>query len=353
MVLAAVVVERSLSAPSAPVRLALGVDLSKREFHVELRSSDETLAAHVFANTPAGCRELQQWLVRQQRAFTKRTGHESVIHACLEATGRYGDVLSESLYGQGYRVSIVNARQIKHFAHVQLRRHKTDKTDAALIAQFCMTMAPAPTPPESEEQRTLKELTHQLDALKRMRTQEENRLGSGLRSPQVRRTLQEHLDFLNRQITEVEQEIEQLSQQSVELAPVIELLASIPGIGLLTAACFAAEVGDVHRFAHVNDLVAFVGLNPSQADSGTSVHKRQRISKVGNRHLRRALYMPALTAMRFNPIVKALAQRLEQKGKQNKVVIVAAMRKLLHLAYGVLKTGTRFDPNYLSKLASA
>lgn len=289
--------------PTAPVRLALGVDLSKREFHVELRSATEVLATHCFANTPAGCRELQQWLLRQQRAFTRRTGDEGAIHACVEATGRYGDLLVESLSQPEHPVgiiSVVNARQIKHFAHVQLRRHKTDKADASLIAQFCLTMAPPPTPPENDDQRTLKELTRHLDALKRMRTQEQNRLTSGLRSPQVRRTVQEHLDFLSRQIGEVEAEIESLSHKSTELAPAMELLTSIPGIGPLTAACFLAEVGDIHRFGHVNDLIAFAGLNPTQHESGTSVRRRQQISKVGNRHLRRAFNLPALTATRFN-----------------------------------------------------
>lgn len=325
-------------------RLVLGVDISKATFHVELRSSEGALAAKSFANTATGCQQLDQWLARQQRMFGKRTGCESRLHACLEATGRYGDLVAETLFAREDVVSLVNPRQIKHFAHVQLRRHKSDKADATLIAQYCLTMTPAPTRQESEAQRTLKELTRHLDALKRMRTQESNRLGSGLRTPHLRRTVQEHLDFLNRQITDMEKEIDALASQSATLAPLVDLLTTIPGIGRLTAICFVAEVGDVRRFPRVGDLVAFVGLNPTQHDSGTSVHKRQHISKVGNRHLRRTLYMPALATLRSNPIIQALAARLTLKNKPGKVIVVAAVRKLVHLAYGVLKHAAPFDP---------
>jgi len=126
-----------------------------------------------------------------------------------------------------------------------------------------------------------------------------------------------------------------------------DLLTSIPGISDVTAVKFLAEIPNVNQFESAAQLAAYAGLTPRHHHSGSSVHKRGRMSKKGNSRFRTAFYFPAITAMRWNPIVKAQSERLEKKGKIPMVIVGAAMRKLVHLAYGVLKTGKPFDPNYL------
>ena len=100
-------------------------------------------------------------------------------------------------------------------------------------------------------------------------------------------------------------------------------------------------------------MAAYAGLTPKQHTSGSSIHRPSRLAKTGNSRLRTLFFMPALVAIRFNPIIKSLVSRLEQRGKSRMVIVGAVMRKLLHLAYGVLKTGIPFDPNYLTNIQTA
>ncbi len=121
---------------------------------------------------------------------------------------------------------------------------------------------------------------------------------------------------------------------------------SIPGVGELTAARMLAEIGDFRAFETSRQLTAYAGLNPRQYQSGSTIHRKSRISKTGNTNLRYALYMPALVAYRYNPLIKSFCKRLLENDKSKMVVICAAMRKLLVLAYGVIKSNKPFDPNY-------
>lgn len=317
----------------------LGIDVAKATFDVALRRSATSTVQGHFDNRPDGFRRLQAWLKRHR---------VEQLHACLEATGRYGEALATFLYQTGYTVSVVNPARIHAYAQSKLLRNKTDRADARLIADFCATQTPPSWQAPSQGQAELQALTRHLETLKQNRLQESNRLKAGNPSGVVRETIEAHLDFLDEQIARLEQEIRHQIQQDDQQRHQLELLTSIPGISLLTAAKFLAEVPDVHLFAQAGQLAAYAGLSPSHHESGVSVRKKSKLSKTGNRSLRTAFYMPALSAMRFNPIVKALVDRLEAEGKHRMVIVGAAMRKLLHLAYGVLKTGKPFDPNYLS-----
>lgn len=126
----------------------------------------------------------------------------------------------------------------------------------------------------------------------------------------------------------------------------VDLLKSIPGIGDLTAWRLLAEIGSLSRFANIRQIVAFVGLDPTRHESGRSVRGGRHISRQGCASLRAALFMPALAAKRCNPLLQTFSQRLEANGKLPKQIVVAVMRKLLHLAYGILKSGQPFDPCY-------
>lgn len=317
--------------------ITLGIDISKDKFDVALLAN-ERYRTGTFNNNKKGHQSLANWLKKQQAKGA---------HVCIEATGRYGDALAMFLYKRGYDVSIVNPARIKAYGQSQLKRNKSDLEDAKLIAHFCATQKPhlwTPPPPEVQE---LQELTRRLDSLKSDRKRELNRTKSGIRSASVLKNIQEHIAFLDEQIAAVEQQIHDLIDRHPNLREQRDLLVTINGVGDLTAAKFIAEVPDISRFSSASELAAYAGLTPKNYHSGSSVHRRPRLSKAGNVHFRTAFYMPALAAMRFNPIVRALTQRLEERGKAKMTIVAAAMRKLIHLAYGVLKTGMPFDPNYV------
>ncbi len=312
----------------------LGIDLAKDSYQVTLLQAQHT-ARQSFPNQPAGFADLTRWL-QAHRVTT--------LHACMEATGRYGEPLAAYLYAQGYTVSVINPAQIKHYAKSQLRRNKTDQVDADVIAQFAQTQQPSAWQPTAPEIRDLDELLHQYDALQSARQQENNRLQAGVQSESVRQLLTQHLAFLEAQLADVLRLIEEHIDRHPDLKANQRLLTSIPGIGALTAAKLQAL--DLERFDSARAASAFVGLNPQQHTSGTAVHRRTRLSKMGDAAMRRALYMPAVCAKRFNPLVRAFCLRLADKGKHNLAIIGAAMHKLLCLAYGVLKSRQPFDPNY-------
>jgi transposase len=320
--------------------ITLGIDISKATFDVALYQDDTYQLGH-FSNDQAGFKKLLNWLKKR---------NVSTYHVCMEATGRYGQALALFLHKEGYPVSIVNPARIKAYAQSQLKRNKTDAEDAKVIAHFCATQNPdlwAPSPPEAEE---LQMLVRRLENLKTMRTQEINRRKSGIFSKAVLSNIAEHLAFLDNQIERLATQIKELIDSDPDLSQQRDLLISIKGIGATTAAKFLAEVPDMKQFDSASQLAAYAGVTPRQKSSGTSVHGKSHLSKMGNVHLRTALYMPALSAIRSNPIIKNLVERLKEHGKPPKVIIGAVMRKLIHLAYGVLKNGKPFDPNYLQNM---
>lgn len=318
-------------------RTVVGIDVSKDTLDVVLLQADQPAQAGRYANTPAGFQKLAQWL-KQRRA--------GQVHACLEATGLYGDEVALFLHEAGHTVSVVNPARIKAYGASQLRRNKTDQLDAALIADYCLKQQPETWTPPDPAWRELRALARHLANLKEMLTQERNRLQAGIPSATVRATLQAHIDFLKQQIASLEAHIQDQIEHHPDLQQQRDLLASIPGIGHLTAAWLLAEMGDLRRFDHVNEAVAFAGLNPCQRTSGSSVHGQTHLSKVGNPAVRHLLYMPAMTARRMNPLIAPWCDHLLRQGKAKMLVIGAAMRKLLVLAYGVLKSGQPFDPHF-------
>lgn len=315
----------------------LGIDVSKDTLDVVLLMNEEK-QHQVFKNSRVGFSHLQNWLVG------RRAG---LAHVCLEATGQYGDGISEYLYQQGYPVSVVNPTRIKRYGESKLHRNKTDKADALLIAEFCVReevnlWAPLPVPVKK-----LRDLVRRLSQLQGMYRQEYNRLLSGINDSWVLNSIQTTLALLDRQIKETKQAMQYLVNATPDLKQQQDLLISIPGIGRLTAHRLIAEIGDISRFEDASQLAAYAGLNPKGFRSGSSVHRKTRISKEGRSFLRYLLYMPALVAMKYNSIVRSTCERLSQHLKHPMELVVAAMKKLLHLVFGVLKHQLPFDPNYL------
>ncbi len=288
-------------------------------------------------NNAQGHQQLHQWLKRH---------HATEAHICLEATGIYSLEVATFLHQQGYKVSVVNPARIKGFAQSQMRRSKTDKIDAAVIAAFCRALQPEAWTPPEPAWFELRALLRQLEDLQQTRQQQANRLHSAM-SEVVRQQLQQHLAFIDAQIEQLQQHLRAHLKQHPSLQQAVELLQSIKGSGFLTACRLVGEIRSITAFSDVRQLVAYVGLDPTRHESGRTVRGGRSISRKGRAALRAALYMPALVAKRHNPVLRAFAQRLEANGKTQKQVITAVMRKLLHLAYGVLKSGQRFDPHYV------
>ena len=321
----------------------LGIDVAKETLDIVL--SDGLHLNHAqFQNTQKGHEQLGVWLEKQSTYS---------IHVCLEATGQYGDGVAEYLYLQGFPVSVVNPARIKHYANSKLRRNKTDKADAQLIAEYCLSQKPVVWSPPPAYFKDLQALVRHLEDLQVTHQQEVNRLASGVHTTMVIDSLKALLAFLDDQIKQTNKAIQDHIGQHEELKRMQALLVTIPGIGKLTAAKLLGEIRNILDFQSARQLAAYAGLTPRNFLSGTSVHKKARLSKTGNANLRHILYMPAIVAKRYNPIVRFFCDRLSQSGLKPMEVIGAAMRKLLHLVFGILKSGRPFDPNYLNKLKAS
>lgn len=316
----------------------LGIDISKDSIDSVLRSPRGE-NHRVFPNNHKGFTSLVTWIHKQP---------EPVVHVCMEATGSYWEGLAEYLFEHGYTVSVVNPYQIKRYGDHLLNRNKTDKADASLIAEFCDKDRERLRlwKPISPEIKTLRSMERRLNELQDMKQQEQNRLQSGFSDPVVIESLQENIELLEEQIKNLKQKIKEHIDQHPELKRSQKLLISIPAIGEQTANKLIAEIGNIEDFASASQLAAYAGLAPKQFRSGSSVHKQTRISKQGRTELRRCLYMPAVVATSYDPIIIDLKKRMLDSGHAMMEIIVAAMKKLLHLVYGVLQHGKPFDPNY-------
>jgi transposase len=314
----------------------VGVDIAKESFTVTLLGVAGQKHRHQFANSPTGHQGLLAWLKKHS---------QDEVQVCLEATSIYWEEVAERLHEAGYGVSVVNPARIKGYALSQLRRSKTDPLDADVIADFCRTQQPKLWQPPSEAERKLRALVRHLEGLKKSRTQERNRLAT-CRDAEVRTSLETVLATLEAEIQRVEKRLDSFFDDHPDLKEKRDLLTSIKGIGRKTATHLLAEMYDLAQYESAKAAAADAGVTPSHFQSGTSVWRKSKMSRMGKASIRGALHFPAITAIQHNPVVRALAQRLQAKGKLKSVIRVAAMNKLMHLAYGVLKSGLPFDPNY-------
>jgi len=303
---------------------------------VALTADNHHFKMESFSNDRKGYQALMRWM----RSHTKEQ-----VHICLEATGRYGEALSHFFSEKGYVVSVVNPAQIHAYGKSKLRRNKNDQLDAQLIADFCFTQQPSFWKPPTRIQRESKELSRYIGTLKEDRQRKRNQLKAGISLPLLKRSIEKTIRLVDKEITLLEKDLEEMLRSDEKTNEDLDLLLSIPGIGPTTARNFLAEV-NVSRFAQASHLAAYAGLAPTEHTSGSSVHKKSRMSKIGNKQLRTMFFMPALSAHRFNPLIANLRSRLQAKNKQKMTIVGATMRKLLHLAYGVLKTRKPFDSNH-------
>lgn len=312
----------------------LGIDIAKNKFDVALLI-EEKFKTKSFNNSIKGFTALLEWI--NKHCDCKK------LHSCMEATGIYGNLLATFLAEHGCKISVINPARIKGFSKSEMLRTKTDKEDCMLIARFCKAMSPELWKPAPKHIQLLQSLVRRLESLIAIKQQEENRLAVTTEMP-VKDSINTVIELIEEQIIEIKNQINDCIGNDKQLNKKRKLLETIPGVGEATINTVLAFLIGAEHFDSAKQMAAFLGLTPRHHESGKSVRGRTRISKVGDSQLRKTLYFPAIVAKQHNPIIKAFCDRLEKNGKTKMQIICAAMRKLIHIIFGVLKSQKPFDP---------
>ena len=320
----------------------LGIDVSKKKLDAKLMldPAEVKFRSKSAANTAQGVAELLAWTLRQGNCTIAE------VHAVLEATGVYHELAATAMYDAGARVSVVNPAQLKEFARGLAVRSKTDGIDSAVLARYGALTNPAPWQPEPPQVRELKALLGRLDAIEADLRRELNRQEKSEHSPvpqEVRDSLANSVAFLRQEQARLQRRINDHIDGHPTLRQDRALLQSIPAVGDKTAFRMVALLRS-RTFTSAAQVAAYIGLVPVEHQSGSSVHKRPRLSKAGNGRLRAALYMAAVVATRHNPHIRAQYQRLIACGKSKMSALGAAMRKIVHICFGVIKHQTPYLP---------
>ncbi|QDU53839.1 IS110 family RNA-guided transposase [Aeoliella mucimassa] len=300
----------------------IGIDVSKYHWDIVVAGQPQM---HHWSAGQEGCQQLRQLLVQHQ-----------VTHACLEATGGCERMLVDFLREQGIAVSVVNPRQIRDFARAQGQLAKTDRLDALVIARYAVLMQPKETQKPSENEQKLRSLRTRRQQVSDALTREKNRRGTQ-RDEQVRQSIEEAIDFYQRQLEQLDQQIQQLIKADPQFQERSSLLVTVPGVGTTTAAALLAdmpELGTLNR----REVARLAGLAPINRDSGTL--RGKRMIGGGRAAVRQGLYMATLVATQHNPIIREHYQQLLQRGKAKMTALTACMRKLLLILNAMIKTKT-------------
>jgi len=321
-----------------------GVEVSAKQLLVGLAREGAPCARRTFPNTPEGHEALVRWL----------GGPGRTVRVVMEATGLYGLDLALRLDAEAsVELMVANPRAVRHFAHALMKRSKNDPIDTDVLVEFAQRM-PFQRWVRPAAALALHALARRLESLTEMHAAEKNRLHAAQLSPAlpaaVVRDLQRSLRGLERALARLTRQAVEVISQDPDLNLHYQLLLSACGIGPTSAVQILAQLAVLSADLDVRQWVAQAGLDPRQYSSGSSVHKKTRISKTGNRHLRRALYMPALVAIRHEPHLRAFYRQLLTRGKAKMQALVAVMRKLLHAIYGMFRHAQPFDGTKLYRL---
>ena len=322
----------------------VGIDVSKDTLDACLIPSGGTAREATFGNDHTGHAALLAWADRHARG--------AAVHFCLEATGPYSEAPATHLADAGRLVSVVNPTRIKYAGLARGRGNKTDRADARLIAEYAARERPPAWQPPSPDVRELQALVRRIDDLVEMAAREKGRLASPALTESARRSITRTVRWLEKEAAKLRAAADGLIASSPALRADRALLESVPGVGRQTATVILAELPAVERLPSAQSAAAYCGLSPREFQSGTSVKRRTRLSKAGNPRLRKALFLPTQTAVRFNPLLASFFARLVAAGKPKMQAIGACMRKLVMICYGVLKNRTPFDPKWSSRIAT-
>jgi transposase len=325
----------------------VGIDVSKGKFNACFLLDATSRPQHgAFTSDAAGHVKFLLWLDRVAGTHS--------VHLCLEETGCYGQALAKLLNDAGHHVSLVNPALIKSYAGSLNVRTKNDRVDAQIIAQYTLERSPKRWTPLPAQHQALRELHRRREQLLAMQLEEKNHLEASP-SEMMSAQITQMLAHLQQTITEVE------GQMSVVIAsdPILQhnakLLQTIPGIGLRTAQSLLAELPPLDSFEDARALCAYAGLTPREKQSGSSVQGRSSLCKQGRGSLRKLMFMPALSVLgkKTKHSLSGFIERLRANQKVSMCIIGALMRKLMALAFAILRSGKPFDPNYARTQAMA
>jgi len=308
----------------------VGIDVSAKKLEVAAQKQFEV------ANTAEGHKKIVRYLTRKGRT----------ARVCMEATGNYGLDLALALQrAEGVEVMLVNPRAAHHFAKAMMKRSKTDPVDARVLREYAQRMDFHPWTPPAKELLELRALARRTVALSGMVTQEKNRLHAAESTSElafIRHDIEVNIRHLKRRLEELEKQQRRLIERNVQLRDAIRHLTSTKGIAMTSAVQIYGEICVLPADMTPRQLTAHAGLDPRHFESGTLVGKT-RISKRGNKYLRRALYMPVLSGVQHDPHMKAFYEKLVNNGKAKLQAQVAVMRKLLHSIHGMLRHSEDFN----------
>jgi transposase len=334
------------------VKQVLGIDVAQKELVVSLGRMEfdlaiECYASKVFLNTKSGFIELVKWV-------NKLTEPSIPVRYVMEATGVYHEALAYYLTDQGHEISIVLPSRISNYFRTLEVKTITDKTASEAILRFGLERKLDAWKKPNPTFKKLRQITRERDQLIGERTLIKNQLHAEMaesepNSSSIKR-LKKRLQLLNAQEKEINKEITALTKSNEDIKKSIEVAQSIPGVGLITAATILAETNGFELIRNKKQLVSYAGLDVQEKQSGTSVRGKPRISKKGNRYLRKAVHFPALAAIRHEKRFKDIFNNLVSKHGIKMKAIVAVQRKVLELVYTLHKTNRVFDSNYTMAL---
>lgn len=320
----------------------LGIDVSKAKLDGCLLDAEGQRASIQVKNTPAGLTALARWLDRQ--AVT-------ILTVCLEATNVYGAAVALFFHERHQTIILANPASVHAYMRAKMQRAKTDKADAASIADYARAMAedlrPWQPPPASYEE--LRDLVRLLQDLTHCRAKAKNRMEklayiTSTAKARIQRSVRADLAHYEKEIRLVTKDIQACIRKNETMQQRYQLVTSAPGVGFVTAVTFMAEVPDIHRFTHAKQLAAYAGVTPRVTQSGQRQPASQPISKMGNTRLRRAFFMASLSARQYNKAITVCSQNWASK--EPMVLQIAVARKLLHLLFAMEKHQQPYDPEY-------
>lgn len=322
----------------------LGMDVAKAKLDCCLLLDDASnkRKTKVISNNKSGIADLLTWIGKQQIA-------PNALHVVMEGTGVYHEQAALALADAGVAVSIVNPAQVKDFGRGLAIRTKTDGVDSFVLARYGALLKPAAWNPPAPEARILQALIARRDAIAQDLQRERNRQEKAAATDTpvlIRQSLIDSIEFMSGQLAQLQHDIDQHIDHHPGLKEDLSLLQSIPAVGPQVGNNLLAVMHS-HNFGSAEQLAAYLGLVPVERQSGSSVLGRARLSKAGPARIRAVLYMAAIVAKRCNPHVKAVYERLLARGKSKMSALGAAMRKLVHLCYGVLKTRQPYRHDYV------
>jgi transposase len=333
------------------LRQVAGIDVAQNELVVSVGRLKEDLTKEiygykVFANTQKGFQELVEWV-------KKKTLAESEVRFVMEATGVYHESLAYYLAEQNELVSVVMPAKISNYHKTLEIKTITDKTASETITNFGLDRNLLTWQKPKKAYRDIRHLTRERDQLVEQKTTLKNQLHAELAQAypgdKTVQRIQAHIQFVVSQEKEIMQEIKDHISQDQQIKAQVRLLQSIPGIGVLTASIILSETNGFDLIRNKKQLTSYAGLDVKEKQSGTSVKGKPKISKKGNRYLRKAMFFPALTAIRNDERFKAIFARLVQKHGIKMKAAVAIQRKLLELTYTIYKTNKPYDKEYLKQ----